>query len=443
MHLDLARFGALAGLVLLGASAVRPAAAVSPQPEPAWITIGEDAFAVATDVFSSPALAALPRIAEASGVVLTRIPETGIEALSVRIHEELRRCAGFVRHESLADGLETIERLRSPRLESGGLPFAIDTPDLVLALMPQVSEAEILASVTALSTGFPNRYHAHAATHESHLWIRDTWESYAANRPEVTVELYSHGALTPQPSVILTIPGTTVPGEVIVIGGHQDSIRSGCSISTNPDCVAPGADDDATGIATISEVIRIALAGGFAPQRTVKFIAYAAEEVGLVGSRNIAQAFQTAGVDVVAALQQDMTGYSDNPTYDLALITDPAYTDSSLNAFLGDLLTTYLPELVWTTTTCGYACSDHAAWAERGYPAAFSFEAPFGDHSPVIHSSNDTVASLGGSAAHAANLTRLAVAFLVETSSDFQADIFADGFESGDMSAWTSTGTEP
>jgi leucyl aminopeptidase len=312
----------------------------------------------------------------------------------------------------------------------------------VAPLLPQVSEAQILASVTALSTGFPNRYHAHAATHESHLWIRDTWAGYAVDRPDATVELYTHGALTPQPSVILTLPGSTLPEQVVVLGGHQDSIRSGCSISTNPDCVAPGADDDASGIATISEVIRVALANGFVPHRTVKFIAYAAEEVGLIGSRNLAQAFQAAGVDVVAALQQDMTGYSDSPTYDLALITDAAYTDPSLNAFLGDLLDTYLPELAWTTSTCGYACSDHAAWAERGYPAAFAFEAPFGDHSPVIHSVNDTLASLGGSAAHAANLTRLAVAFLVESSIDFQAEIFADDFASGDTSAWSSTGTE-
>jgi leucyl aminopeptidase len=431
-----AAIAAAVALFLLAAPA--PAAAVE---DDVWITIGADAFAVATDVFRSPGLAALPRLAEAEGVVLTRIPADGIEALSVRIHEELHRCAGFVRHESLADAMRTIERLRSPQPTLGALPFAIDTPHLVTPLLAQVSEAEILATITALSTQFPNRYHLHANTHQSHLWIRDAWDALAEDRPDVTVELYSHGGLTPQPSVILTIPGTTLADQVVVIGGHQDSIRSGCSISTNSACVAPGADDDASGIATLTEVIRVALANGFAPQRTVKFMAYAAEEVGLVGSRNIAQAFNASDVEVVAALQQDMTGYSDSATFDLALITDSSFTDSALNAFLGDLLDTYLPELNWTTTTCGYACSDHAAWAENGYPAAFSFEAPFGDHSPVIHSLNDNLASLGNSAAHAAKLTRLAAAFLVETSIDFDADVFADDFESGDTSAWSSVGS--
>ena len=52
---------------------------------------------------------------------------------------------------------------------------------------------------------------------------------------------------------------------------------------------APGADDDASGIATLTEVIRVALANGWKPKRTVKFMGYAAEEVGLRGSNAIAQ----------------------------------------------------------------------------------------------------------------------------------------------------------
>ena len=102
-------------------------------------------------------------------------------------------------------------------------------------------------------------------------WIRGLWAGYAASRPEVTVELFSHGGITPQPSIILTLPGTTLAGEVVILGGHQDSIRSGCS--SLPGCIAPGADDDASGIATLSEVIRVAMAADFRPQRTVHFIA--------------------------------------------------------------------------------------------------------------------------------------------------------------------------
>ena len=58
-------------------------------------------------------------------------------------------------------------------------------------------------------------------------WLRD---GGAASRParDVTVELFDQGY--PQKSVILTIPGTTRANEVIVIGGHLDSIAIGGAI---------------------------------------------------------------------------------------------------------------------------------------------------------------------------------------------------------------------
>ena len=166
----------------------------------------------------------------------------------------------------------------------------------------------------------------------------------------------------------------------------------------------------------------------------MKFIAYAAEEVGLEGSDDIAADYLAAGVDVIAVLQQDMTGYNGS-VEDLALISD--FTHPELTAFLGELLDTYQPDLLWTTTTCGYACSDHAPWTGRGYRAAFSFESRFGEYNPEIHSIDDTVATLGGSAAHAAKFARLAAAFLVETALDGPG-LFSDGFATGDVARWSA-----
>ena len=40
----------------------------------------------------------------------------------------------------------------------------------------------------------------------------------------------------------------------------------------------PGADDDASGIASATEVLRVAIERDYRPERTVKFMAYAAEE---------------------------------------------------------------------------------------------------------------------------------------------------------------------
>ena len=233
--------------------------------------------------------------------------------------------------------------------------------------------------------------------------------------------------------MVLTIPGTSLADEVVVLGGHLDSIAAG---SGNPDFLAPGADDNASGIAVLSEVIRVAMSAGFFPQRTVQFMGYAAEEVGLVGSQDIAADYAAAGTDVVAVLQLDMTDYFGS-VEDMAFLSD--YTDATLTGFLGELVDTYQPELLWTTTACGYGCSDHASWHLQGFPASMSFEARFGQHNPAIHTTSDTLATLGNNVDHAYKFARLALAFMVEIGNDVIEDIFADGFESGSTAAWSQT----
>ena len=67
--------------------------------------------------------------------------------------------------------------------------------------------------------------------------------------------------------MILTIQGTDLPNEVVVLGAHLDSINTSGGGSNEQ--VAPGADDDASGIASLTEVIRVALASGWnAPMRS-------------------------------------------------------------------------------------------------------------------------------------------------------------------------------
>lgn len=436
----LAALGAAPILATPGAAEAAPAVA---RDDSFWITVGADVFARAAEK-----LAPLPgwsggveleRFDEHEGVVLTRIPAGAIDALSELVHTDFRRCGGFVKHESREEADAAMARLRAPRAELGTLPFAIDQPTLVGAYTGQVQASNILATITSLSTGFVNRYHAHPVGTQSANWIKDQWTGYAAGRPDVTVALFSHGGITPQPSVILTIPGSTLPSEYVVLGAHQDSIRSLCSISSNPGCDAPGADDDASGVATLSEVIRIALANGFQPQRTIQFMAYAAEEVGLDGSDHIAATYFSNGTNVVGVLQLDMTAY-EGSVNDIYLISD--WTDGDLNAFVSDLVDTYLPGVSQSTTFCGYACSDHASWDNRGFRAAFPFESAFADYNSAIHTANDTVATFGSTAAHAAKFARLAAAFLVETGID-GPDVglmpFLDGFETGDTSRWSAT----
>jgi len=344
-------------------------------------------------------------------IVVARIAERDVADLSAILHRELRRCGGFIAHRTREAAEQRAARSNDPSarlVPSPPVDYTIDNASVAQALIAPLQEANIRDTITSLGAFF-TRYHNCPSGLQSANWIRDRWRGYAAHRPRVTVEMFTLQPVstTPQPSVILTIPGSTLASEVVVLGAHQDSIAgSNCNTSRSP-----GEDDDASGVASLSEVIRVALATGYKPKRTVKFIAYAAEEVGLRGSENIAQTFLTQGVNVVGVLQLDMTNYKGSSA-DIYIYQD--FTYSPQNTFVQSLVDAYLPGITRGTSQCGYACSDHASWTERGFHASFPFEAVFGQHDPFIHTSNDTIAQSGGNANHALKFAKLAAAYVAE-----------------------------
>lgn len=407
-----------------------------------WITLGADAFRTLTErtpvLFHGQPLQAVGSVGTSAGdVVITRVGGEDLREISERLHEAHDRCAGFMVHDSLETARAQLDRLSRPAgtgVEGTPPLYTIDQPALVQSLLAELQQPNILGTIQTLSTSFNNRYYNHPSGANAATWLRNLWSAYAAGRIGVTVELVTHPSFA-QPSVVMTIPGSTLADEVVILGGHLDSISSG---SSDPNFSAPGADDNASGIATVSEVARAMLALGLQPQRTVKFMGYAAEEVGLRGSQEIAGAYLADGVDVVSVLQFDMTAYQGS-TEDISLITD--FTNPALTTFLGEILDTYLPDLVWSTSACGYACSDHGAWNARGYPAAFAFEARFGQHNHQIHSTGDILSTFGSTADHAFKFARLGAAYVVEAAFDglTLTPLFADGFESGATTAWTLT----
>ncbi len=397
-----------------------------------WITLGADAFEVLRHSGVRFQGSAARVEAELSGVVLTRVDRDALQRVSMALHEELRRCPGFMVHGSRDQAYLALQRSRTGGYRGTSNEYVINQATLVQDLESRIEKARILETIEHLSTEYTNRYYLHPSGVQSTTWIRDRWQSFAQGRPDVTVELYDHGSWA-QPSVILTIQGSSLPSEVIVLGGHLDSVAPG---SSNPDFSAPGADDNASGIAVLTEVIRVAMAANFRPQRTVKLMGYAAEEVGLLGSQEIAEEFRDASTEVVAVLQLDMTDFFGS-AQDIAFLSD--FTNNELTVFAKSLVDTYQPELEWTDTACGYACSDHASWHLEGYPTVMPAEAIFGQHNPWIHTTSDIVANLGNNADHAYKFARLAAALMVEVGVVDVGELFTDGFESGDPSAWSSS----
>ena len=337
--------------------------------------------------------------------------------ISRHVHVNERRCGGYFAFPSRAQAEAFVRADRSWQAMSKSLAasYTLNNQATVNRWLPQVQERRIYDTINHLSS-YRNRYYASSHGKTSAEWIRSHWQSLAGDSPHVTTELFTACTdCATQPSVILTIEGRDLRNEVVVLGAHLDSINANGNGDLNQ--IAPGADDDASGIATLTETLRIALSEGWRPRRTVKFMGYAAEEVGLRGSRAIAQSFRSRGVNVVSVLQLDMTNYRSGVVPDMRLITD--YSNANLKSFSIALFDTYLAPMGLTrgSVACGYACSDHASWTNAGYPAVMMFEAgrPAGGY-PYIHTTSDTLASMGESAQNSVKFAQFALAYLAETA---------------------------
>lgn len=109
--------------------------------------------------------------------------------------------------------------------------------------------------------------------------------------------------------------------EWVIIGGHYDHIGYGFFGSRSPEkmkgTIHPGADDNASGTAGVLLAAKL-LAEAYADnagraKRSVLFLGFTAEEMGLIGARHFAQEMTLKDTDVTAMLNLDMIGrVSDN-----------------------------------------------------------------------------------------------------------------------------------
>lgn len=110
-------------------------------------------------------------------------------------------------------------------------------------------------------------------------------------------------------NVAAVIPGAGPQAtETIVIGAHYDHLGYG---STGGDTIYNGADDNATGTAAVLELARRFASRSERPRRRLLFIAFTAEERGLVGSNFYVKDPLVPLDDTVAMLNFDMIGHLD------------------------------------------------------------------------------------------------------------------------------------
>ena len=106
-------------------------------------------------------------------------------------------------------------------------------------------------------------------------------------------------------NIVATLPGSRPESSsrIYVVSGHYDSM---CTPYTSIACDAPGADDDASGIAVSMELARVMSRYQF--DATLVFLAVAGEEQGLIGSTHWARAAKEKKMNIAGMLNDDMVG---------------------------------------------------------------------------------------------------------------------------------------
>ena len=190
-----------------------------------------------------------------------------------------------------------------------------------------------------------------------------------------------------QYNVVATIAGRE-PDSISVVGAHYDSYATG----VNPFEVAPGANDNASGIAAVMEIARIVRGSRFVPRYTISFVAFAAEELGLHGSRYQAGKSATEGDKIMMMINHDMISYVADPSGKPWHLNIIHYDNSAGLRDEAAALCDQNSELISYSDNTNNQRSDSYPYFLNGYKALFFHQSDYettyhtaGDRTPVCN----------------------------------------------------------
>lgn len=202
--------------------------------------------------------------------------------------------------------------------------------------------------------------------------------------PGLTVELTADVRRETRrvPNVVAYLPGETK--EHLIVGAHYDHLGMGEQSSMAPNeagkAIHPGADDNASGAAGLIELAHY-FAGIPNRKRGVVFIAFAAEEIGLLGSAYYAENPLLPLPDAVTMVNMDMIGRIENNR----VFVGGAGTGTSLQALL-DAVKPAHGLTMDASDQGGYGSSDHMSFYIKRVPVLFFFSGIHNDY----HRPSDT-----------------------------------------------------
>jgi hypothetical protein len=244
----------------------------------------------------------------------------------------------------------------------------------------------------------------------------------------------------PAENIIGTLEGNGRLGGCYIVCGHYDATASS---SAHDDSFAfwwcqhdaPGADDNATGVATVLEAARVLSDSGLEFPFDIRFVLFTAEELGLVGSDVYADSVAAAGDTIYGVVNVDMIGFKPNPSFPdtCHLVTNDAsiwLADWMLET--ADLYQDDLPSFEAVRIDSPLLYSDHGSFWLKGYDGLVAIEHwnPR-ERNPYYHTINDRFATVTESQfTSTSRLVAGSLARLADPDGTFNLSVFP-----GDMRA--------
>lgn len=175
-------------------------------------------------------------------------------------------------------------------------------------------------------------------------------------------------------NVIGYIPGKTTPDSFIVITGHYDHLgRMGSEV------FFPGGNDNASGIAIILDLARHYSKPENQPGHSIMFIAFGAEEAGLVGSKYYTENPLFPLNQIAFLLNLDLMGSGEDG---MTAVNGSVFKEPFNKLVEINKKNNYLPEIKERGKA---ANSDHYFFSEKGVQAFFFYQMGLYKHYHDVH----------------------------------------------------------
>jgi Peptidase family M28/Secretion system C-terminal sorting domain len=257
----------------------------------------------------------------------------------------------------------------------------------ILQLLQQYNSDSVQLEVRKLSGELPLSINGQAVTIQSRLYNNAGNENtfkYCKERFTkwgYTVGQQSFSNLGKNIFAVKT--GSQFPDRVCMIGAHYDDVPTGA--------IAPGADDNASGVAAVMEIARILATTDF--PNTIVLALWDEEELGLIGS-SAYTAGNVHGDEFLGYINLDMIGWDGNDDHKAELHVRPIGNSLQLADIVLKAKTDYNIDLELEVVNPGSINTDHYSFWTKGYTAVGINEEYVGDFNPYYHTSADVFSVL-------------------------------------------------